>query len=422
MPLLNQNKCYAQQKQGLPIKAPTTLSSDWLSTFYTLLSVQLKLEDVQRHEDFEYQTEAKLFFKDLDKHVGKDSTYHLKAALLESLATLYTIFTHPKATHEVKQLIASRIKEDVSQCTPGFHNRVSYLINSLNAPQNTDELLANVRFALVDRIAGIMATNNTQGIHVHNRVIEVARGAGFGVWPINTGDIYLSTGSSNITNETIIQTVQTGFTNHFQLFGLVNGLRDQLEALIAMHGYNGKRALDKDYKYEEMEKFHECINLFIPISREAVFEIDPDSSKILDIDWQQVKQALLQQLRANEYVTLSKEEASLLDGLLLDEHTSLNDKAFPVLIPHGYELAQCLEFFSAWSIQQKAAFVLAYLQSKSRNEQKAILAILHNEAPQLTVQLKNEPNLQDIYFAIAIAEKDVAAVRTYIEHGADSNQ
>lgn len=429
MPQLNQNKCYAQQKQHLAITVPATLSADWLSKFYTLLSVQLQLDDVQKHEDYDYQadtaiflTEKERFFKALDEHVGEQSTYSSKSEVLKSLATLYTVFTHPKATHEVKQLIASRIKEDVSQCSPGFANRVNYLIIGLNAPQNRDELLANVRFALVDRIAGIMAAKNAEGIHVHNRVIAVAQSAGFGVWPINTGDVYLRAGSSDITDETIIQRVQTGFANHFQLFGLVNALREQLVALIAKHGYTGKRALDSEYALEEYKKFHECIKLFIPISMEALFEIDPDSSKILDIDWQQVKQALLQELRANEYVTLSKEEASLLDNLLLDKHRSFNEKALPVLIPHGYELAQCLEFFSAWSIQQKAAFVLAYLKNKSLSEQKDILAILHNEAPQLTVQLKKERNLQGMYFAIAIAEKDVAAVRTYVEQGADSNQ
>lgn len=77
MPLLNQNKCYVQQKQRLPIAVPTTLSHDWLKEFYRLLSVQLKLNDEHKHEGFDYQTntviyltEKELFFKALDKHVG----------------------------------------------------------------------------------------------------------------------------------------------------------------------------------------------------------------------------------------------------------------------------------------------------------------------------------------------------------------
>jgi hypothetical protein len=429
MPLLNQNKCYAQQKQRITITVPAALSHSWLSKFYTLLSEQLKLDDVQRHEDFDHQTntvifltEKARFFKELDKHVGKQSTYTLKPKLLESLATLYTVFTHPNTTPEEKRLIASRIKEDVSQCSPGFTNRVNYLIIRRNMPQNLDELIASVRFNLVDRLASILAAKNTQGIHVHNRVIEVARGAGFGVWPINKDDVHLRSGSSDITDEKIIQTVQAGFSNHFQLFALANALREQLEALISRHGYNGKLTSNKVYTQDEIEKFQEWLNLFIPVSMEALFERDPKSLKVCDIRWQQVKRALLQQLIAKVYVTLSKAESSLLDSLLQDENTSFNEKALSMLILNGYELAQCLEFLNAWSMQQKAALVLAYLNSKSPKEQKEVLAILHNEAPQLTVQLKKEPNLQDLYFAIAIAEKDVAAVRTYVEQGANINQ
>ena len=92
---------------------------------------------------------------------------------------------------------------------------------------------------------------------------------------------------------------------------------------------------------------------------------------------------------------------------MLDEQSALDLTPLNTLIPHGYELVQCLEFFSEWSMEQKAALVHAYLNNKSANDQKEVLAILHNEAPQLTAQLKKEPNLQAIYFAIAIAEKDV---------------
>ncbi|HHT0594102.1 TPA: hypothetical protein ACTXXA_002319 [Legionella anisa] len=197
MPILNPNKWYTQQPKRLTITVPTTLPYHWLADFYTLLSVQLKLNDKTKQEVFDQQTNAVLlltekeqFFKELDRHVGEQSTYSLKSHLVESLSTLYFLFTNPKTTNEQKQLIASRIAEDVGQCSQGFTNRVNYIISRFNMPQNMDELIAQVRFNLVDRLASIIAAKNPQGIHVHNRVIEVARGAGFGVWPINTGDVY----------------------------------------------------------------------------------------------------------------------------------------------------------------------------------------------------------------------------------------
>ncbi len=63
---------------------------------------------------------------------------------------------------------------------------------------------------------------------------------------------------------------------------------------------------------------------------------------------------------------------------------------------------------------QKEALVLDHIRNKLPDEQKEVLAILHNETPRLTAQLKKEPGLQAIYFPIAINEKDAAAVRTYI--------
>ena len=431
MPILNPDKCYTQQPQRLAITVPTTLPDDWRTDFYARLSTQLKLNDdkAQAQEDFDHQTNTwrrltkrELFFKNLDRHLGPQSTYSLKPQLLDSFRTLYILFTHPTTSDDKRYLIASRIHDNVEQCTAGFTNQVNYLITLFNMPQNQDELIAQVRFKLVDKIARIIAAKNTQGIHVHNRVIVVARGAGLGVWPINTGDVYLHTGSQNISDEDIISRLQMGFANHFQLFALLNALRDELEALIVPHGYQGKRDLKNDYKQEEYEKFFECLNRFVPMQMGELLEIDEMSGKITDINWQYVKHQLLQKLRAEKYVTLSEEESALLDKSLLDETSSLDSTTLTPLISNGYELVQCLEYFSWWSMEQKAALVRAYLNNKSPNDQKEVLAILHNEAPQLTAQLKKEPNLQAIYFAIAITEKDVAAVRTHIEAGADINE
>ena len=429
MPILNPDKCYTQQPKRLAITVPTNLRHDWRTDFYALLSTQLKLDDETKQEVFNHQTnqvdlltEKECFFKELDRHVGLQSTYSLKPQLLESLSTLYVLFLHPTTTHEQTQLIALRIKEDVDQCSPGFTDRVNFTITLFNMPQNRDELIAQVRFKLVDRIAGIIAANNPQGIHVHNRVIEIARNTGFGVWSINTEDFYSHVGSQNLSDEDIIRRIQTGFANHFQLFALVNALRNELEALIAVTGYQGKRRLDKAYELEEYKKFSESINCFIPISMDELLETDTLSSKVTDINWQNVKRQLLQQLRDENYVTLAQGDAVLLDDLLLDENRLLDLTTLNTLIPHGYELVQCLEFVSLWSMEKKAALVSAYLQDKSPNDQKEVLAILHNEAPQLTAQLKREPNLQAIYFAIAVTEKDAAAVRTYIEQGADINE
>ncbi len=429
MPSLNIDKCYTQQPKRLTITVQKNLRHDWLTDFYELLSLKLELNDETKPEVSNHQTkeldsltEKELFFKELNRHLGPESTYSLKEKLLDSFSTLYVLFNDPTTSDDKKSLIASRIEDSVKECTEGFNNQVDFLIIFFSIPQNQDELIAQVRFKLVDRIAGMIAAQNPQGTHVHNRVISVSNQAGFGVWPINTGDVYLRAGSEDLSDADIISRLQTGFANHFNLFSLVNALRDELKALIVPHGYQDKRGLENDYKLEEYQKFNECINLFIPIEIEHLLEKDEKSEKITDINWQNVNRALLKKLRDEGYVSLSQEEAPLLDKLLLDESSSLDLTSVSKLIPDAYELAQFLEFCNQWSMAQKEALVLDYLSNKLPDEQKEVLAILHNETPRLTAQLKKEPGLQAIYFPIAINEKDAAAVRTYIEAGADINQ
>ena len=321
MPILNPNKCYAQQPKTLVITAPESLSATWLTDFYEGLAVQLKLDDETTHEVFNHRTnpverltKKEMFFNELNRHAGENSGYSKKSQLLESLSTLYAIFTHPKTSNEQKSLIALRIAEDVNECSPGFHDRVNYLIILFNMPQNLAQLVAQARFKLADRIAGILASKSAQGVHVHNRVIQVAHEAGFGVWPINTNDLYYSTGSSDLSDEDINQTLGTGFNNHFQLFALLNALCEEIEALIAVHGYQGKRGLSNEYENEAYEKFCECCNRFIPGGMGELLEIDTTSGKVIDLNWRHVKRALLQRLIEEDYITRSQEDvASILN-------------------------------------------------------------------------------------------------------------
>lgn len=411
MLILNPNKCYEQQPKTLVITAPESLPDQWLTNFYELLAVQLKLDDKTTHEVINHETnqvdlltKKEIFFKELNRHAGENSGYTEKSQLLESLSTLHAIFIHPKTSNEQKSLIALRIAEDVKECEPEFHNRVNYVIILFNMPQNLAQLVAQARFKLADRIAGILASTSDQGVHVHNRVIQVAHEAGFGVWPINTNDLYYSIGSHDLSDKDIIYRLQIGFDNHFQLFGLLNELCEQIEALIAVHGYQCKYELGNTYQKEAYEKFCECCHHFIPSKMGELLEIETTSGKVIDLNWRHVKRALLQQLIEEGYVWLTQEEV---DSILNEDAKTLMS-----LMSNHYELAACLQFFSVWSLEKKSAFVLAYLQSQSPSAQKEILTILHNEAPQLNAQ---------VYFEIAIAYKDVAAVRTYVEQGADIN-
>lgn len=371
MPTLNPNKCYAQQPQRLVITAPESLPATWLTDFYALLAMQLRLDDETAVvADFDYATNqdvmltAKVkFFKELNRHAGERSNYTHKSNLLESLAKLYAVFTHPNTTHEQKNFIAGRIAEDVAECSPGFHDRVSFTLIRLNIPRNLDELLAQVRFNLVDKIAHFLADKSAQGIHVHARTNKLAQAAGFGVWTINENDTYERVGSSDTSDKTIIQKVREGFNHHFQCVAIINALCEEIKALIAPLGYNGKRKTGEAYQNGEDDKFFEVLSLFISIDKDMTFERNDD--KVSDINWQYVRTTFFQTLSAEGYIILSQEENALLDGLLQTESKPWDTSSLYQLIPDAYELAESLQFFSSWSLEQKATLVLTYLESQS---------------------------------------------------------
>ncbi len=440
MPVQTQDKCYTQQPKCLPITATmqNDVRDDWQVHFYALLATHLKLNDSEKNYPFYDHkakeevlgTERELFFNELNRHVGPESNYSSKPRLLESLKTLYCLFTDPKTTIDQKSMIASRIKEDITQCTPGFDDRVTTILILLNMPQNLDQLLAQARFHLVDRIASSMLANNAQSIHVHNRAVCLANAAGFGIWPINPDDSYLTVGSAHLSDEAIVKNLKKGFDSGFRLFGILNLLGEQIEHLIAAEGYHGnyEKNCGKEYSYGEYSKFSKLINQFVVIDDdyqllEAVTDDETLVPNVFGINWQNVKLALMKKLISEDYIEFEtgkdkeKDKAALLTSL----STLTHHQALTTLISHDHELAACLTMLNKWSVEQKITLVIAYLNDKKLNEQKNILAILENEIPQLTAQLISQPELQQIYFKIAIQENDVAAVKRHIEQGADIN-
>ena len=425
MPSLNDNLCYREQPKRPVIEVPKNLRHDWFAHFYELLVTKLKLDNTEKNREF-YDHEAKeevlgtekeAFINELNRHAGPKSAYSLKPQLLDSLRKLYCIYTHSNTNADQQHILASRIHEDITQCSPGFNDRVNFLLALFDMPQNLDELLAKARFHLVDNIARTFSQKNPQGVHVHSRFFVIAESFGYGVSAINEKDLYLHTGSSDKSDDDIEKILAEGFKNRFGLFGMVNALREQIEHLMTTQGYNGRN--EKGYENSVYLKLIELVKPFIDIKVDAeLLEMDAKSQTlVIDINWQRVNLALLQKLYEERYVDLLPEEAIFWVGL----PELLNSKALNSLIPNGHELAQCLAFFSKWTIEQKASLVIAYLNDKTPKDQEAILSILDDQTPQLTKQLKSQPDLQQIYYAIAMQKEEIAAVKSHIEKGADIN-
>lgn len=416
MPILNKDKCFAQQPITLSIeKEHTVAQADWLTALYTLAAKQLGLDD--QHHDEAGHTAIDYFIQDAKKHTGNASTYTHKVKLLDSLQLLYTAFTSAQVTNNQRTMMALKIQEGTQNCTPGFHTRVQLVLELLNLPKDFDGLLAKTRSSIVEQIVSIALKDDTQSVHGGNRFYVTARNMGFGVRPIYEEDTYINVGG--VEHKKMEADLAKGFDAHYGLFGILTALRDQIESIIREKGYIGRK--ETSYTNDDIERYNELIKPFIVMTEDALWEsvIDEDAyvKTVFGIHWQNVKKALFEKLIGEKYIQLTPEEIDLFNAL----PAIANNKILTSLIPNAYEFAQCLVFFNEWTAEQKAKFANIYVKDKSEKDQETILSVLENQAPLLTKELKSQPEFRTRYFNIAVQKNKIADVRSYIEHGANIN-
>lgn len=91
---------------------------------------------------------------------------------------------------------------------------------------------------------------------------------------------------------------------------------------------------------------------------------------VIDIHWREVKKALINKLRNKHYFIFSPAEDALLAAMCDDGAPPAMTPESLALVPTLDEFLRCLAFFSEYSLEKKAALVLAYLNGKPEAEQK----------------------------------------------------
>lgn len=406
MPQLNPNKGLVQLPLRHNVTIASTLPADWLTQLGKLIADDiLKLSAGQKAD----------FLHHLKRHAGDDSTYSLKAPLHESLKVLYTVLSDATTALDQKQAIALKLVEGAPNCSPGFHDRTNECVISLSIPQSLDELLSIYRQGIVSRAANA----TTDEIHAYNRFFVMAQGMGYGVRPLNPNDIY----QGNIADNTIKEKIEQAFAVYYTFFPILNSLHEQINGLVRLRGYNGRR--DAGYQYEDYHKFDDTfLKPFISMTADKLFVTELDENfvpVILDINWLEVKKVILDIMIKEKYFLLSAEEITLLDTLTSDNQSLMAlTPASMSLIQTTDDLVCCLTFFSELSLEKKAELVSCYLKDKLEHDQKAILDKLANLTG-LGAALQSAPALQKIYLRFAANEGNLDKVKALMAKGADVN-
>lgn len=187
-------------------------------------------------------------------HVGEDSTYKLKKEVLDGLKVLYGKFTHPDTKPDEKTSLTLKLLERAEECTPGFHNGVNQLVQSFGMPKTLDELLYQVRYEMVEKAA----LSQSNEIHNYNRFFTLASRIGYGIYPINSRDVY--------TGSIIDNDIKQILARAFRFFPLLNGLISQCNSVLCHLGYMGRKTTG--YKRAEMDGFTSFLS--------EIFKLHPD--------------------------------------------------------------------------------------------------------------------------------------------------
>ncbi len=309
-PCLNLNKLF----QNTP---PSTLQIDNLPQLPTdwLTELENKCREINPY------LEKNIFLK----HIGRNSKYKLKTALLEQLSYIYYRTSgHLHAElfdHESNKIILLALIEDIEQCTPGFHIRVNTLVNSFQTPTTLNQLLYLVRKNIVQEIACNL-TNSVKSIyqvHVADRVSRVAHKQGLGIEPNIHKDRY----KSLLSGDKIRQVLNDEFPKHFTPFKIPFLLAEQLQLILNLYRYRG--AKETGYATGPAEYMLAIIQFFLTNPAKAntnklypffildKFDDEFDGpTRIYDLNWHLIRQFFFQKLIEEEFISIPH-PANLID-------------------------------------------------------------------------------------------------------------
>lgn len=402
----NPEKSY--QQQPMPVKADgVELPANWLELFGNLIAVQLLALS-----GYEKAT----FISNLHGKLGQESDYTLKESLVDAAQFIYVLLTNEKNSLDMKIAIAKKVIEGVAQCLPGFHNRLNEIIISTTTPANLDALLAVQRQAIVTGAAAAALHQLEQAgklnlrteVHTYNRFFVIACSHGYGVRAINNEDIY----QGQLSAEHIVKDLQIAFTEKYTFFNVLNELFQQLVQLMKERGYAGR--CDAGYPYEAFSKFdNEFLLPYLYLPASALFitvEDDNDIPIVVDIHWLNIKKALINKLREEQYFLLTDHEEKYLNLILNDQLSSANiHPESKTLVHSDSEWMQAVAYLHDLVPTSTVWLVRIYLMNRNTDEINKMLAKMPADTS------------KDVLLAMAMMAGNGGRAFALVEEGADIN-
>ncbi len=264
------------------------------------------------------------------KHVGADSSYKEKEALLAALKLIYAHLAQkldqklmPLSQDNKDAIKEKLLEEDANECTHGFHLRVNQIISGFFQPQNFSDLLFRLRMGIVARAA---LTSGTTEIHTNNQFYIAAKVIDdFGVLPILESDIYKGT----LDDEDIQTKLKNQYKKDLTLYRVVQLIIMEIKSVMMTYGYRGYQELS--YTLAEFNAFFSYLKKFLgddTLEYEALFCMT--DHKFNDIHWLFIEKKITNKLLDENYYTSQEDcitipETEIYPKILFKKEASIDE-------------------------------------------------------------------------------------------------
>lgn len=304
MPRLLSENSFSYFKNSSSSPSLPVLPENWVECFLEIWAKECELAETNKLE----------LFGHLNRHFGPSSTYAQQTELTSSMQNIYLHISNqmPRvfSKTEIQQLLEI-IKTDISECTPGFHNRVNETEKLLNLPFSMDEIRQVDRNHFIDEFARKISSD----VHDHNKIFFVASKR-FGVIAPNEKDPYINL-NRNLTASQILDVLELNIQSYYQPLQLIVRLTQKIESILEEH-FHYVGFIETGYDtliYQNIFNYLQTLFVNHDLKMDEIF-ITNDDFLILDVNFYQIQFFVFQYLkRTNIIETKESEELTLVPHL-----------------------------------------------------------------------------------------------------------
>lgn len=186
-------------------------------------------------------------------------------------------------------MLLTSITSEITECSPGFQNRIMDAQQFLQLPCSIEQFMFQIRTEIVDAGARFFSSD----VHDHNKIFLWAKSI-FGVNVPNEHDPFQNINLS-LDLEAVHLFLSEKFDLHYQPLQLLSRVEQKLMDICHnQFAYDGFQRNGYD-----LTVYTRILNYFIQIFQDQklstldCFMFDSDETKIQDIDWSKIKRTFL---------------------------------------------------------------------------------------------------------------------------------